>query len=82
MAVQLTEEEVVEEFDADLYRDAVDWIDTNHPRLADRMRMLLKYGWTPERVFKHMVKRLGPDRDGLAKRCENYLRYLMWEQKK
>jgi hypothetical protein len=82
MATQLTDEEVEEEFDADLYREDVDWLDTYHPRLADRMKMLLKNGWTPERVYKHTVKRLRPERDGLAKRCENYVRYLLWEQKK
>jgi len=78
---QFTEEEVVEEFDADLYRDAWDWLDVNHPRLADKMKLLLRYGWSPERVYSHVVRRLGADRDGLAKRCENSLRYLMWEQK-
>jgi hypothetical protein len=79
---QLTEEEVEEEFDADLYKDGLDWLELNHPRIADKMKLLLRYGWTPERVFTHVVDRLGSDRDGLAKRCENALRYLMWEQKK
>ncbi len=82
MAAQLTEEEVEEEFDADLYKDEVDWLDLYHPRLADRMKILHRYGWTPERVRKHIEKRLTPERGALAKRCENYVRYLMWEQKK
>jgi hypothetical protein len=61
---------------AALDRMSYDYLSTNAPDLIVAIDRALQDGNEPEGIRFIVQRHLGPDRDGLARRCEQAARYI------
>ena len=57
-------------------RDGYEWLVTNAPHYIAAIEGELRQGATPEQIRYMVSRNVGPDRQGLALRCEQAARYL------
>lgn len=65
--------ELANELDKESYR----WLSDTHPEIAEAIQLSVSRGATPEDVRRFVLNRVGPDRTGLATRCESASRHLV-----
>ena len=56
--------------------DAYEWLTSQAPHFLLAIEKELKQGRTPEEIRYMVSSRVGPDRQGLALRCEQAARYI------
>lgn len=64
------------ELGTELDREGYEWLVENYPAIATAVEVSVGRGATPEGVRRFVLERLGPERSGLAIRCQSAARYL------
>ena len=65
---------------AALDRMSYEWLSTNAPDLVVAIDQELQVGTEPEGIRFIVQRHVGPDREGLALRCEQAARYMAGQQ--
>lgn len=60
-----------------LDNESYEWMLSNHPILLDAVQKEIAAGKTPDDIRKLALRHVGPERDGLVRRCEQVARYLV-----
>ena len=60
------------ELDCESYR----WLVDNHSKIAEAVETAVLRGATPDSIRRYVLEWLGPERNGLAQRCQSAARFL------
>lgn len=71
-----TKQDAFDELGTELDRESYIWLSDNHPSIAAAVEASVTRGATPEAVRRFVLERLGPERNGLAIRCQSAARHL------
>lgn len=73
---------IMQALHAAIDKDAFEYLSTMAPEYLDAIEEEIAGGATPEEIGREMRKNVGPDRVGMALRCEQAARYVVREMGK
>lgn len=72
----MSTETALDPLDRAINAESWDWLESNQPLLAETVQTVVVKGADPERIYRHMLKRLGMEREALARRCKQAAQHL------
>jgi len=64
------------ELGMELDKESWEWLDVNHPQIAEKVQLAVSRGASPEEVRAFVLRRVGGNRFEFARRCESAARHL------
>jgi len=61
-------------------KDAYDYLATYHQDFLDGVEDAVAKGYTPEEIYRHILREAGVHRNEIAKRCQNAARYILSQE--
>lgn len=63
-----------------IWQDAYEYLASNNEDFLDCVMNSVAQRYTPEEIYRHILREAGYHRQEMAKRCENAARYLLADQ--
>jgi hypothetical protein len=71
----------VEPLNPSIWQDAYQWlIDNNKEDFLNGVETAVDQGYTPDEIYRHILREAGLHRIELAKRCQNAARHIISQQ--
>lgn len=68
------------EIDFAIQADDWEYLNNNHPDLADAVKMRVDKGDHPQDIYRYIVRKVGIGREPIAKRCLHAAQFLATEK--
>ena len=59
-----------------IWQDAYDWLSENKEEFLNGVENAVDMGFTPDEIYRHILREAGFHRMELAKRCQNAARFV------